>query len=221
MPDGNTSFTPRRGFLGRMAGAAIGVAVGGALPSGLAAESMSSTARDPKLEKWFAKLDGKHRIVFDGSAPNGGMGAVWPRIYLNTMMATYPGETATAMVIFRHEGIPLVFQDHIWEKYHLGEMFNVKVNDAPATKNPYATITGLPIPGLGVAELLKSGVLIGACDMAMTVYSAGAAAKMKLDPATVKKEWIAGLIPGIQVVPSGVMAVGRAQEVGGQYCFAG
>jgi len=31
----------------------------------------------------------------------------------------------------------------------------------PATKSPYATITGLPIPGLGVVELLKTGTLIG------------------------------------------------------------
>jgi len=29
------------------------------------------------------------------------------------------------------------------------------------------------------------------------------------------------LFPGIQVVPSGVMAVGRAQEHGCTYCFAG
>jgi intracellular sulfur oxidation DsrE/DsrF family protein len=31
----------------------------------------------------------------------------------------------------------------------------------------------------------------------------------------------AGLLPGIQIVPSGVWAVGRAQEHGCQYCFAG
>jgi intracellular sulfur oxidation DsrE/DsrF family protein len=37
----------------------------------------------------------------------------------------------------------------------------------------------------------------------------------------VKKEWIAGLFPGIQVVPSGVMAVARAQEFGANYIFAG
>ena len=41
------------------------------------------------------------------------------------------------------------------------------------------------------------------------------------DPAAVKKEWVAGVLPGIQVVPSGVWAVGRAQEHGCAYCFAG
>jgi intracellular sulfur oxidation DsrE/DsrF family protein len=44
---------------------------------------------------------------------------------------------------------------------------------------------------------------------------------MQKDAAEVKKEWIAGLLPGIQVMPSGVWAVGRAQEHGCTYCYAG
>ena len=100
-------------------------------------------------------------------------------------------------------------------------MFNIKDGDSPATRNPYATITGLPIPGLGIAELLKSGVLVGACDVAITVYSSGVAKKMNMDAAAVKKEWIAGLLPGVQVVPSGVLGVAHAQELGCAYCFAG
>ena len=63
--------------------------------------------------------------------------------------------------------------------------------------------------------------MFAACDMAMTVYSAVAAMGINGDPATIKKEWVAGVLPGIQVVPSGVWAVGRAQEHGCAYCFAG
>jgi intracellular sulfur oxidation DsrE/DsrF family protein len=37
----------------------------------------------------------------------------------------------------------------------------------------------------------------------------------------VMNEWKANLIPGIQIVPSGVWALGRAQEHGCQYIFAG
>ena len=59
------------------------------------------------------------------------------------------------------------------------------------------------------------------CDMAITVYTTVVAQGMNLDAAVVKKEWLAGLLPGIQVVPSGVWAVGRAQEHGCAYCFAG
>jgi intracellular sulfur oxidation DsrE/DsrF family protein len=111
--------------------------------------------------------------------------------------------------------------DALWAKYNFGELFGIKDGDAVATRNPYATITGLPIPGLGIVELLKAGVLVGVCDVALTVYSSGAATKKGLDADTVKKEWIAGLFPGVQVVPSGVLGVARSQELGCAYCFAG
>ena len=62
---------------------------------------------------------------------------------------------------------------------------------------------------------------MGACDVALTVYSAGAAKKMGLAPEAVKQEWVAGLLPGVQVVPSGVLGVARSQELGCVYCFAG
>lgn len=219
MLDEFTSSTPRRGFIGRIAAAAMGIGVAGLVPK--AAEAGVSRAADPQLEAWFGKLSGKHRVVFDATGANSGFPAIWPRVYLLTTDATYPGEGASTMVILRHEGLPLAFQDSVWSKYKLGEMFKIKSGDVPATKNPYATITGLPIPALGIAELIKTGTLIGACDVAITVYSAGAATKMGMDPAAVKKEWIAGLLPGIQVVPSGVMAVARAQEFGARYIFAG
>jgi len=219
MLDEFTSSTPRRGFLGRFAAAAMGIGVASLAPE--VAQASTSRAKDPQLEAWFGKLTGKHRAVFDAPEVNNGFATIWPRVYLLTTDATYPGEGASTMVILRHEALPLALQDSLWSKYKLGEQFNVKMGDAPATKNPYATVTGLPIPGLGVVELLKTGTLIGACDVAMTVYSSGAAQKMGLDPATVKKEWIAGLIPGVQLVPSGVMAVSRAQEFGARYIFAG
>ena len=221
MYDESAPDTPRRGFLGRMAAAAVGFGAAGLLPRPARAATAASPAADSKLEAWFGKLAGKHRTVFDAAAINEGMPAIWPRVYLLTTDATYPGGHAVAMVILRHAGLAMAFQDSIWAKYPIGEMFNVKPGGTAAKANPYGTITGLPIPGLGIAELLKSGVLVGACDVALTVYSTGAAGKMGMDAAAVKKEWIAGLFPGIQVVPSGVMAVARAQEFGANYIFAG
>jgi hypothetical protein len=221
MSDFMASKTARRGFLGRIAAAAAVAGLSGGLPSRLAAEKAPSDGSpDPALEAWFGKIKGKHRMIFDAPEPNSGMPAIWPRVYLNSMAATYPGET-TAVVILRHGAVPLAMGDALWAKYNLGEMFNIKDGEAPAKRNPYATITGLPIPGLGIAELLKSGVLVGACDVALTIYSSGAAKKMGLDPDAVKKEWIAGLLPGVQVVPSGVLGVAHSQELGCVYCFAG
>lgn len=217
-----TSTTARRGFLGRLAAAAAAVGMSSAVPSKLAAEIPEpDMSADPALDAWFGKIKGKHRVVFDTPEPNNGMAAIWPRVYLDTMKATYPGD-ATAVIIFRHAGLALAMGDAVWGKYNFGEMFNIKEGDAPAKKNIYAKITNLPLPGLGVAELLSSGqVLVGACDVALTVYSSAAAQKMGMAPDAVKKEWVAGLLPGVQVVPSGVLGVGRAQELGCNYIFAG
>ena len=221
MSDLTASTTGRRGFLGGIAAVAAAAGLSGVLPSRLAAENaLGEGTLDPALDAWFGKIKGKHRMIFDAPEPNSGLVAIWPRVYLNTMQATFPG-SATAVVILRHDALPLAMGDALWAKYSLGEMFEIKDGDVPAKRNPYATITGLPIPGLGIAELLKSGVLVGACDVALTIYSSGAAKKMGLAPEAVKKEWIAGLLPGVQVVPSGVLGVARSQELGCAYCFAG
>jgi hypothetical protein len=221
MSDLTASTTGRRGFLGGIAAVAAAAGLSGVVPSRLAAENTPGDASlDAALDAWFGKIKGKHRIIFDAPEPNSGFVGIWPRVYLNTMEATYPGP-ATAVVILRHEALPLAMGDPLWAKYSLGEMFSIKDGAVPATRNPYAVITGLPIPGLGISELIKSGVLVGACDVALTVYSAGAAKKMGLAPDAVKKEWVAGLLPGVQVVPSGVLGVARSQELGCVYCFAG
>lgn len=219
MLDDFNSTTPRRGFLGQVTAAAMGLGVASLIPETAGAGGLN--AADAALEAWFHKLNGKHRAVFDAPQPNNGFPVIWPKIYVMTTEGTYPGEKATPMVILRHDALPLSLQDNIWAKYKLGEQFSIKMADVPATKNPYATITGLPITGLGVVELLKAGVLIGACDVAMQVYSMAAAQKMNMDAAAVKAEWIAGMIPGVRLVPSGVFAVARAQELGAQYIFAG
>lgn len=215
----DTVTTHRRGFLARMAGA-VGLAA--IAPGRLLAET-TTRGEDPKLEAWFNRMTGQHRIVFDAPAPNGGMPAIWPRVYLDTMNGTYGTKDAdnSAVVILRHEAAPLALGDAMWAKYKLGEQIKVDDNGEPATRNVYATITGLPIEGVGVVELLKAGVLVGVCNMALTVAAARLAPAAGTDAATVKQDLLANVYPGIQVVPSGVMAVGRSQEKGCQYCFAG
>jgi len=74
---------------------------------------------------------------------------------------------------------------------------------------------------IGINELQKDGVMFCVCNMAITVFSAAVAEGMKMKAEDVKKDWMGGLLPGIQVVPSGVWALGRAQEHGCAYVFAG
>ena len=146
-------------------------------------------------------------------------------------MATGTNEKDTSVVVvLRHAAIPYAMHSELWKKYNFGEVFKVEdpATKAPAVRNAF----WMPKPGdfkvpgigeveIGINQLQSKGVLFCVCDTALTVYSAVVADSMKADAATVKKDWVAGLLPGIQVVPSGVWAVGRAQDYGCGYCFAG
>lgn len=231
MPTHENDQTTRRGFLGSIAtgAAAMGLAT---LTSPLqqlhASPGFSINDADP--EQLFKSLKGKHRIVFDVTAPNGMMPFAWPRVFLLTNIATgTPEKDNNVVVVLRHDGIPYAFEDRIWAKYNFGELFKADdpATGKPSTRNPFwKPAKPFSIPGfgevpIGINELQDSGVRFVVCNAAMTVYSAVAADMMKLNAADVKKDWESGLLPGITIVPSGVWAVGRAQENKCAYCYAG
>ncbi|MBS1596588.1 MAG: twin-arginine translocation signal domain-containing protein [Bacteroidetes bacterium] len=230
MEDTNQKTTDRRNFLGTIAAsaAAFGIATIGS-PLRSAAETAAPGAAD--ADAWFNKLTGKHKMVFDVTRPHELMPFVWPRVFLLTNQATGTAEKDNnVVVVLRHDGIPYAFEDRIWAKYKFGEVFKA---DDPQTKtasvrNPFwkpkpgdYKVPGFGAVEIGIDQLQASGVMFCVCDAAMTVFSTALAQGMNLDPVEVKKDWMSGLLPGVQVVPSGVWAVGRAQEHGCAYCFAG
>jgi len=223
------NLSNRRSFLGKLA---TGAAALGATtlidPDRLVAEPFptESPSPDNSFQAWLGKIKGKHRQVFDCMAPDSGIPLAWTRVFLmsNKAVGVADGD-CTAVLVLRHESIPFAMEDRLWEKYGFGDMF--KINDgatkAPAVRNAFwkPKPNELMLPGMAVDELLASGVLVGVCDMALTVYSGMAAKKMSMDPAECKKDWVSGVLPGIQIVPSGVLAVNRAQQHGCTYCWAG
>lgn len=222
----------RRSFLGTLSAGAAAIGLSLLTPSTLkATANTTSNFRDPgDPEKWFDKLKGKHRIVFDVPEPFESplLPFVWPRVFLMTNAATgTPEKECGVVMILRHDAIPYALNNSIWEKYPLGQVF--KINDpatnSPQTKNPFWQ----PAPGtymapgvgevaIGINELQESGVMFCVCNAALTVFSNAVAGKMNLKGDDVYKEWVAGVLPGIQIVPSGVWAVNRAQEHGCSYC---
>ena len=214
----------RRGFVGRVAGMAAALGLGQLIPRSAAAESAPrGTGADAAYEAWLSKITGKHKIVFDAPEPNGGMPVVWPRVWLDTTNGNYGTTDAqnSAVVILRHGAIGYALNDAMWAKYSLGAVFKINDGATPATKNGWVKPLPLPLPGTGIEALAAKGVLFGACNVALSVYSGIVGGSMKMDPAAVKADWIKNLIPGIQVVPSGVLAVSGTQEKGCVYCFAG
>jgi hypothetical protein len=216
----------RRSFLGGVAAtAAVGL---GALVPGVvvseAAAAAGGTSND--FTKWLDSIPGKYRQVVDAPEPNGGMGLIYTFGFLLSAPGAYgvPESEVGAMVVLRHNAIPIAFSDAVWAKYNLGAVF--KINDpatkAPATRNPFAYIKpgDMPFPDAAQDKLAARGVLFGVCNLAITFLSGMVAKQMGMQPEAVKQEWVAGLLPGVQVVPSGVVALNGAQARGCTYCFA-
>ena len=222
------SKTPRREFLGSLAAGAATLGISTLAPLGLSATPESSTLAG-EADAWFDKVKGKHRVVFDVPAPHEIFPFAWPRVFLLTNANTgTPENECGVVVVLRHNAIPYAMNDSLWVKYKFGELFKIDdaVTKAPSVRNAFwkpkpgdFAVPGLGNVAIGINELQDSGAMFCVCDMAMTVYSAALAGAG--DAAAVKKDFLANLLPGIQPVPSGVWAVGRAQEKKCAYIFVG
>jgi hypothetical protein len=196
-------------------------------PATADAETVHASPGDP--DSWFSGIKGKHRAVFDVLEPHDTFPFIGPRVFLMTNAATgTPAKDCSVVVILRHEAVPFALGSDLWKKYKLGEA--TKTNDpdtkAPAVRNIYWH----PSPGdfvfpaighvpIGIDQLQADGVMYFACGAAMTVLSGVIAQQTHQNQSVVMKELLANVLPGVRVVPSGVWALGRAQEHGCAYCF--
>ncbi|HLH97812.1 MAG TPA: hypothetical protein VKW08_22095 [Xanthobacteraceae bacterium] len=209
----NFDLTPRRGFFSRIAGlSALGLLGFAPAP----ARAQTAHADGPE---WPGTLKGRHKQVFDVYDINEG----FPLGFANNFLT--PNESATAVLIFRHKGLPYALNSAMWAKYKVGESFKIidPETKAPAVKNPWFE----PKPGvlnnadMALDRLIAKGTVIGACGVALRGQSRRLAEKAGVSPEDALKEWTANLIPGTTVVPSGTWAVNRAQEAGCTYCAGG
>ena len=222
----------RRGFLSSLA---AGATVLGLSPFAthfnVKAETQSALPPVSDADAWFNQIKGKHRMVFDATHPHEVFPFAWPRVFLSTNVGSGTTEKdCTAVVVLRHTAMAYAFENKVWEKYNFGGVFKVEDQSTKAASkyNPFwqPPVGHYKIPGIGdvaigINELQESGVMFCVCDVAITVYSTVVAENMKKDAAEVKRDWLDGLLPKIQVVPSGVWGLGRAQEHGCSYCFTG
>jgi intracellular sulfur oxidation DsrE/DsrF family protein len=230
---------PRRGFLEKLAAGttALGLA---ALAAPFHLDASPLSAGDvSEADAWFSKVKGKHKMIFDATQPHEIMPFAWPKIFMLTNAATgTPESECGVVVVLRHSAIGYAFDDRIWAKYNFAEVFKAgeigpafqaaDAATAAKTRNPFwkpkpgdFKVPGVGAVEIGINELQSKGVMFCVCNMAIGVYTNVLAEGMKMTPEEVRKDWLSSLLPGIQVVPSGVWAVGRAQERGCTYCFAG
>src|SRR5687768_3272837 len=122
------------------------------LLAGVTTASFAKPA-DPVLvndaENWFKKVKGKHRIIYDAPEPHDGFPIIWSWVYYQTNNQTGSvDKDLTAMVVLRHNAIPMGMEDRLWEKYKFGEVF--KINDkntgSAALRNPFYEPQGKDFP---------------------------------------------------------------------------
>jgi intracellular sulfur oxidation DsrE/DsrF family protein len=218
--------THRRGFLGRLTAgtvAVMGVAAAG--PRALDAEPVLDSHAG--VDDWLTGLTGTYRQFFDAVSVNEGFPFSFAMTFMNTIGETYKvsDKDINAVVGLRHFAIPLAFNDSIWAKYKLGEMFKVNdpVTKAPAVRNPYAYAKEgeLLFPGMAFEKLQARGTIFTVCNVALNVLSGMSAGFAGQPKETARQDWVAGMFKGVNIVPSGVFAVNRAQKKGCTYCYAG
>jgi len=216
------SGTPRRGFLGGIAAGAATLALGGWSTASAEVASLAETTA--MADEWVSRIKGKYKQVFDVTSIGNAFGAAYPLNFINsTKEATNaPDSDITTVAVFRHFSMPLMLNDAVWAKYKLGEVLDVKdpKTSAAATRNNLKD--AIPLHNISYQQLIaKPNVIVVACNLALTVISGMAAAKVGVTPEQAKKDFAAGLIPGVSLSASGVYAVNRAQQAGCTYCYAG
>ncbi len=228
--------THRRGFLGRLFGAA---AAAGLPTAGLHAAAAQGAGPDG----WLSQVKGTHRCFFDSPQHKNGLPLLHIVNYINTYSAAYkagPGEVravGTFYGIGSQSSIPFAFNDATWAKYSLGAYTGLKdAAGQPYTRNPFYRPTKnelhlvmqgvqtptIPMfaeamPALGIESLQKMGTTFLLCANALGGWCAELEARGKGKAAEIEKDLRANLIPGVTIVPAMVIAIEQAQVAGIAY----
>lgn len=209
----------------------ISTALSGAAAFGLSSIPSSLQAAIPETdlkaqateaEKWFATMTGKHKMVFDMCKHNNGAALNWAL----TLMDSYndmgvPDKYLSLLIVLRYAGTPLSIADPLWEKYGFGKRIELKDPETKefSLRNLYAKC---PTEDDDCFELFqKRGGMICVCSQAIEHSAESLAENLKLDKEAVKKEFLENVLPGIMLMPSGIWALNRAQELGFKFCSAG
>jgi hypothetical protein len=183
-----------------------------------AAQAPPASAQNWDL-RWIDELKGQHKQVFDllDTDPMAEPPALrLPRNYLDGFRDLYRLEFPEVRTIVGIAGasFPVNASDRLWEKYALGE--RSKIID-PVTKKPAVRNIFTDDATLGVKALQARGTIFWQCNNALSNIAQQLAATRQLPAAEIRADLIAGLNPGVRLVPSHVMALGLVQERGVTY----
>jgi hypothetical protein len=230
----------RRGFLGRLFGAAAAVTVAKAATADAAqAPAMAGNPADA----WIKEVKGTHRCLFDFPQHKNGAPLLHILNYLNTYGEAYKaapgsvGAVGTFYSLGNQSSIALGFNDAMWAKYGLAEILNLKDKAGKAyTRNVFLKPTaddahvlisafGTPdipelhgaVPAMGIESLQKMGTKFILCANALGGWVLELQARGKGKAPEIEKDLRANLVPGVTIVPAMVIAIEKAQAAGIRY----
>ena len=211
-----THVAGRRSFFTTLASVA-GLA---ALRPGDAAAQGAPPSAGPFDMAWLEQAKGKHKQLYD----LGGISLAeeprplrFCRNFLDTFRDVYklehPG--VNTAVGISGPAFPMNATDRLWEKYKLGE--RGKIID-PKTKQPAVrNIFYDDGSDISVKAIQARGTIFWQCNVALGAVAQQLADQFKMPFAEVRADLIAGLNPGVKLMPSHVMALALAQERGFTY----
>ncbi|HXT16639.1 MAG TPA: hypothetical protein VN706_13460 [Gemmatimonadaceae bacterium] len=172
---------------------------------------------------WVDQLaTAKHKAVFDATMITSGLSAGHVDLYLKNYKEVYDTDEKDmrAVLVVRHEAVPMLLSDVFWQKYQLGS--RLRLNDpatgGPTTRNYFAATGAHPVADLTTLEQLHArGVIIIGCNKALLSLGQIMAQSAGQPVEAVQAETRAAVLPFVTLMPSGIFAVTRAQEAGCQY----
>jgi intracellular sulfur oxidation DsrE/DsrF family protein len=210
---------PRRGFLARLTAA---------FPLTALTLHAQQPATPPD-ERWLTNLTAKHRTVLDVDAHRNGHALTQAKNFLDIYERAY-GVTARDinLVLGVHgTGLPIVFADAVWAKYRFGEQYAITdpASKAPSTRNLFVSANvqadGPVTAEQAVEALQRRGVLFLVCNNTVTNTAKKLAGAGFGTPESVRADLVAGLLPGVVLVPAMLIALNRMQERGVSYVYSG
>ena len=171
---------------------------------------------------WLDAFRGRHKQLYD-------LGGIdlqddprplrFAMNYLDTFRDVYKMEfpDVNTAVGISNSAFPMNASDRLWEKYSLGE--RSKIID-PATMKPAVRNVFLDGSPMSVKAMQARGTVFWQCNIALGVVAQRLAQATGMPVTEVRADLLAGLNPGVRLVPSHVMALGLAQERGFTYVRA-
>ena len=211
MPDCAAS---RRTFL-----AALATAASGTLLSPLLVGEDAESAEAPRSEwdlSWLGDMKGKHRQVFDVVRKIEDIPGPLHTVnnYLDAWKEVYQLEFPDVNTVLgiAGSGFPINVNHAIWAKYKIAERWQIA--DGPNKSPDHNVFLEAPANAkrASVKALQARGTIFCQCNKALKRIAVELALASHDSADNVYAELVAGLNPGVRLVPANAMLLGLAQE---------